>query len=335
MSRGRIAVSVMPLETRRDVLIAVARMADRLGYDAFFLPETWAHDITVLLAEVALKTERIGIGTGILGVWNRSPATIAMAAATLAELSHGRFALGLGASTPQLTEGLHDVVYTRPLARMRQTITQVRALLHGERVPLVVAKEARALKLNLPSAAGVTICLAALGDDAIRLAGELADSWLPFLYPWSRLAEGRARLCEGAARGGHPDRVPEIHPSVPVVVARDAQTAREGAAWFVAFYLVNMGTMYRHALVRHGFGREVEAVLAANAPKFTGSVPADADELLEQLVVFGPPAEARRRLARWHVAGAAMPALLLRPNQTPEEIAFTLEAFGPMLPHSQ
>src|SRR5262249_36821290 len=248
MNRGRIAVSVMPLETRRDVLIGFARMADRLGYDAFFMPETWAHDITVLLAEVALKTDRIGIGTGILGVWNLSPATIAMAAATLTELSHGRFALGLGASTPQLTEGLHDVVYTRPLARMRQTITQVRALLHGERVPLVVAKEARALKLNLPSTAGVTISLAALGDDPIRLAGELAASWLPFLYPWSRLAEGRARLCEGAARGGHPDRVPEIHPSVPVVVAPDAQTAREGAAWFVAFYLVNMGTMYRDAL---------------------------------------------------------------------------------------
>src|SRR5215472_5315817 len=96
MNRGRIAVSVMPLETRRDVLIAVARMADRLGYDAFFMPETWAHDITVLLAEVALKTDRIGIGTGILGVWNRSPATIAMAAATLTELSHGRFALWPG-----------------------------------------------------------------------------------------------------------------------------------------------------------------------------------------------------------------------------------------------
>jgi len=86
-----------------------------------------------------------------------------------------------------------------------------------------VAKEARALKLNLPSTAGVTISLAALGDASIRLAGELADSWLPFLYPWSKLAEGRARLCEGATRGGHPDRVPEIHPSVPVVVARRAR----------------------------------------------------------------------------------------------------------------
>jgi hypothetical protein len=63
-------------------------------------------------------------------------------------------------------------------------------------------------------------------------------------------------------------------------------------------------------------------------------VPADADELLEQLV-FGPPTEARRRLARWHAAGASMPGMLLRPNQTLEEIAFTLEAFGPMLPAPQ
>ena len=57
MSRDPIAVSVMPLETRRDVLIAVARMADRLGYDAFFMPETWAHDITVLLADNSRPSE--------------------------------------------------------------------------------------------------------------------------------------------------------------------------------------------------------------------------------------------------------------------------------------
>ena len=178
------------------------------------MPETWAHDITVLLAEVALKTERIGIGTGILGVWNRSPATIAMAAATLAELSHGRFALGLGASTPQLTEGLHDVVYTRPLARMRQTITQVRALLHGERVPLVVAKEARALKLNLPSAAGVTISLAALNDDFDPgWLGSSPTRGCPSSIRGPRLAEGRARRTvrerpEAAIRIGCPRYIP-------------------------------------------------------------------------------------------------------------------------------
>ena len=127
--RPRVGVSMMPLENRRDVLLSLATTADRLGYDAFMLPETWAYDVTVLLADAARRTDRIRIGTGILGVWSRSPATIAMAAATLHALSGGRFSLGLGASTPQLVEGLHDVPFARPLARMRQTVTQVRALL--------------------------------------------------------------------------------------------------------------------------------------------------------------------------------------------------------------
>jgi alkanesulfonate monooxygenase SsuD/methylene tetrahydromethanopterin reductase-like flavin-dependent oxidoreductase (luciferase family) len=142
---------------------------------------------------------------------------------------------------------------------------------------------------------------------------------------------GLARLREGAERGGHPDRVPIICPSVPVVVAEDEAKAREGAAWFVAFCLTTMGTIYRDSLTRQGYGKAVEAVLAANTPKFEGAVPSDAEDLLEQLIVFGTPPEARRRLARWHAAGALMPVLLLRPNLVPAEIALTLEAFRPML----
>ena len=84
MNRPRVAVSLMPLENRRETLLQVATTADRLGYDGYFLPETWAYDTTVLLAEAAVRTERITLGTGILGVWNRSAATMAMAASTLA-----------------------------------------------------------------------------------------------------------------------------------------------------------------------------------------------------------------------------------------------------------
>ena len=156
------------------------------------------------------------------------------------------------------------------------------------------------------------------------------DAWAPSIYPWSQLATGVERLREGAARGGHPDRLPEI-PVVPTVVADTEAKAREGAAWFVSFYVTAMGTVYRDSLTRQGYGKAVEAVLAANAPKLTGVVPADAEELLEQLTVYGTPPEARRRLRRWHEAGAAFPVLLLRPNLTPEERALTLEAFRPML----
>ncbi len=330
MSRPRIAVSVMPLDNRREALVATAMAADRLGYDAFFLPETWALDTTLVLAEAALRTERITLGTGILSVWSRSAGTLAMAAATLASLSGGRFVLGLGASTPPLTEGLHDVPFRAPTARLRRTLTQVRTLLRGERIPLEAVTDARPLKLNLPPGPDVPIYLAALADESIRLAGELADGWMPFLYPRSHLAAGASLLRDGRGRRGD-GRPPVICPSVPAVVSGDPAGAREGAAWFVAFYLTTMGPLYRQSLARWGFGKEVEAVLAANTPRNQGVVPADAEVLLEELTVFGTPAQARARLARWHQAGAALPSLLLRPHLGLEEIEFTLDAFRPML----
>src|SRR2546430_2023609 len=190
----------MLLETRREAIIDLATEGDRLGYDGFFMPEAWGHDMTVLLAEAAVRTTRIMLGTGIIGIWNRSAATIAMAAATLHAISGGRFELGLGASTPQLAEGLHDTPFEPPVPRMRRMVTQIRALLRGERIPLAVTASARALKLNVPPAPALPIHVAALGDAMTRLAGELADAWAPFLYPWSQLTTGVAPLREGAAR---------------------------------------------------------------------------------------------------------------------------------------
>jgi alkanesulfonate monooxygenase SsuD/methylene tetrahydromethanopterin reductase-like flavin-dependent oxidoreductase (luciferase family) len=321
----------MPLENRHAVFAGLATMADRLGYDAVLLPESWSYDMTVLLAEAAARTRRVTLVTGILSVWGRTPATLAMAASTLAAVSGGRFVLGLGASTAQLVEGLHDVPFGTPVARLRRTVTQVRALLKGERMPLALATGARPLKLNVPPTPDVPIYLAALADASVRVAGEVADGWLPFFYARDRLADGIAVMREGAARSGDPNRRLGVWATIPTVVSDDPVQAREGAAWFVAFYLTTMGTLYRQNLVRHGFGAAVEAVLAANAPKFTGIVPSKADELLEQLVVYGTPGDARERMARWLAAGADLGVVFLRPNLNPEEIEFTLDAFRPML----
>src|SRR5438034_403305 len=212
--RPRIGLSVMLLESRREAIIELSTEGDRLGYDGFFMPEAGAYAMTVLLAEAAARTTRLTLGTGILGIWNRSAATVAMAAATLHAISGGRFVLGLGASTPQLAEGLHDTPFEPPVPRMRRMVTQIRALLRGERIPLAATTNARALKLNVPPAPALPIHIAALGDAMTRLTGELADAWAPFLYPWSRLATGVDRLREGAtwalARGRC--RLPSVAP---------------------------------------------------------------------------------------------------------------------------
>jgi len=207
---------------------------------------------------------------------------------------------------------------------MRRVVTQVRALLKGERIPLAAATGARPLRLNLPPAPDVPILLAGLGDESIRLAGELADGWMPFLYPRSRLADGLARLKEGADRAGR--GLPRLFPCVPTVVAPDAAEARRGAAWFVAFYMTSMGPFYPRTIARLGFAREIEAVQAANTTRGSAVVPPEAEALLEELTVYGTPDEARARLARWQATGAELPILLLPPNLEPAQLDFALHA---------
>lgn len=131
------------METRRDVLVQAATQAEELGYDAFFMAKAWGLDAPVVLAEIATKTHRILLGSAIVNVWSRSAASLAMSAATLSEISGGRFVLGLGASTSQLIEGLHDVAFSSPLKQLRRVVTQVRELQRGSRTPLREGNQAR------------------------------------------------------------------------------------------------------------------------------------------------------------------------------------------------
>jgi alkanesulfonate monooxygenase SsuD/methylene tetrahydromethanopterin reductase-like flavin-dependent oxidoreductase (luciferase family) len=159
----------------------------------------------VLLAEAATRTRQVRLGTGVLSVWSRTAGTIARAASTLHAVSDGRFLLGLGASTAQRTEGLHDVPFQAPVARMRRVVAQVRALFRGERILPAVATDARPLRLGQgPGARGAHL-RAALAPASVRLTGELADGWLPFLFPRSRFQDGLRLLRDGAARSD-PDR---------------------------------------------------------------------------------------------------------------------------------
>ena len=98
---------------------------------------------------------------------------------------------------------------------------------------------------------------------------------------------------------------------------------------FVAFYVTSMGALYRQSLARQGFAGEVAAVLAANAPKMLGVVPPEAEPLLEQLTIWGTPAEARARLDRWYDAGADTPIVFIRENLSTQEMEYTLGALRP------
>lgn len=328
MSKYPLSVSFIPLETRHDVILHVALKAEELGYESIMMPETWSYDMMVLLTEIAMKTTRLRVGTAVISVWGRSPAQIAMAAATLNLVSNGRFSLGLGASTPLLAEGLHDIYFAKPLTRLRQYLMQIRALLNGQRVPLENNRQARPLKLNLPPQPDIPIYLGASAEKSIRLAGELADGWMPFCIPYDSLPDFIDILKSGATLADEFDKQPQVLMPLPVMVAEDEEQARAGMAWFLAFYMTMMGPVYPRTLARLGYGAEVVAIQQANQGIKPGIVPPEAEEMLRKLTIFGRPDQVAGQLDKWFEHGATKGSLLLNPGLSIEQYDLILESFA-------
>ena len=331
-----VGVGVTPFQTDAEATIRLAVRAEELGYASFGSAEGWTHDAVVLLAQIAGVTSRIGLATAVLPVWSRTPAAIAMAAASLQRASEGRFALGLGAGSPPLVEGLHGLTWEQPVTRMRTTLLAVRALLDGARLPLE-REHVRALRLGALPERRVPILLAALAPSSVRLAGELADHWLPFLWARSRISDGRVLLAEGEA-GAEGSTATEVSASVPLAIAQDEETARQIAAGWLLAYLTRMGPLYPRMLRDHfGFASEVDALLDANRNGGLPRLPAAAERLVEDVTVMGTYDEAPDAVRLWLEAGADTISLVL-PIGFPEEqlremLLAAAPGSGPEHPH--
>ncbi len=182
--------------------VALAQEADRLGFHSVWTSEAWGADAVTVASWIAATTEQIGIGTAIMQMPARTPATTAMTVATLDQLSGGRVLLGLGTSGPQVVEGWHGVPWGKPLGRTREYVEIVRAALrretiehHGPHYDIPYTGEGatglgKPLKLILkPLRREVPIYLAALGPKNVALAVEIADGWLPIFFSPYRFRE--------------------------------------------------------------------------------------------------------------------------------------------------
>lgn len=323
-----VGAGITPFHTDEEGTVRLAARAEELGYSDFGIAEGWTHDSIVLLARIAGVTSRIGLATTVLSVWSRTPASIAMSSASLQRASRGRFALGLGASSPPLVEGLHGLTWSSPVARMRETIVAVRGLLEGGRTP-VERDGVRALRLGTPPQERVPIMLAALAPASVRLAGELADRWLPFLWARSRIATGRELVAEGEAAAEEASPT-EMMASVPLAVGPDAETARAIAASWLVAYCTRMGPIYPRMLRdTFGFAREVDALLEANADGGRPRLPASAEGLAREVTVMGTYDEAPSLLGEWLQAGADAVSLVLPLGLPEEQLREMLEAAAP------
>ncbi len=317
----------------RAAVLHAAQQADELGYDSFWVPEAWAYDCVALLAEIAAATKNIKIATGIVNVYSRSPGAMAMTAATLDEISGGRFILGLGTSGAKVIEGFHGIPYEKPLTRLRQYIQVVQTLLRGERLSDAGADlwDFRHFKLEMtPVRKRVPIYCACLNDKAVRMVGELADGWMPTFWPYQQLDKGRALLAEGAAISGRDVADIAISPFTTVIPMPDSEQSYQHARGMISFYIGGMGTYYHALLSKMGFAENADTVRNLYvAKKREDAAAAVSQELLDALVIAGDPTFCAQRLEEWRAAGVELPILGLPMDFGPEMAQMYMQLMAP------
>ena len=308
----------------------LALLADEAGYDALWMTEGSGRDAVTQLTSLAAKTERIGLGTGILPLFGRTPLNTAMCAAGAAAVSNGRFILGLGVGSRPAVETGHGIPYHRPVTRLRETITIVRRLLQGEEVDY----KGRVFDVSHASLGGsappgkVPIYIAALGPRILELAGEMADGVLLSWTGPSSLKGVIERVHGAATKAGRDPSAVKIAGYVRTSVASDQEAAHASLRGQIARYTLN--SYYRTFFRKSGFQQEMDdAQQALERGDDAAAAKAISPRMEQELGVIGSPAECRELLGEIQSLGLQDLVVAPLPVGDPGECyRETISAFG-------
>ncbi|WP_067186466.1 LLM class F420-dependent oxidoreductase [Microtetraspora niveoalba] len=300
----------------------VAELADyeKAGLDVVFVPEAYSFDAVSQMGYIAARTERLQIASGILPIYSRTPALLAMTAAGMDYVSDGRFTLGIGASGPQVIEGFHGVPYTAPLGRTREIIEICRKVWRRERLEYAGKHYTlpfeggtglgKPLKLiNHPVRDRVPIVLAAIGPKNVELAAELAEGWEPIFFMPEKAADvWGASLAAGKAKRDPALGELDVIAQAFLAIGDDVEGLRDLGRPMAALYIGGMGAkgknFYNDLARRYGYEKEAERIqdlyLEGRKDEAAALVPA---ELLERMSLIGSEEHVRERVAAMREAG--------------------------------
>ncbi|WP_336133434.1 TIGR04024 family LLM class F420-dependent oxidoreductase [Natronomonas amylolytica] len=315
-----------------DDVAAMATHAEDHGYDRISLPEVTGRDGVTLLAILADRTDTIGLSNDVFSPWGRSPAILGQTGVTLQEASDGRYRMGLGASSPDLTEKWHLGEFDRPLRRLRETVELVKQVTSGERIDYDGEFfEGGGLSLRGVDPAEVPIDVAALGPKAVELAGRFADGWVPQLFTAEALEDRLDDFRRGAELS---DRNPEdlrVAVTVRSCVLDDPERAREVARRQLAFMVGAYGPYYRQSIAEQGFEAATDSIREAwTEGDREAGVAAVTDEMVDRLVAVGTQETAEERLERYEaIDGVDAVRIGFFGEMTAEERRRTTEMLAP------
>jgi probable F420-dependent oxidoreductase len=288
------------------VAVELARRAETLGYESVWVTHGLGRDSFLVLAAYGTATTRVGLGNGVVPIYPRHPVAMAQAALTLAEMTGGRFILGIGVSHREMMEGMLGLTLADPLGMMREYVAVLRGAL-GTGADFAGAHYHVRWSLALPRRpAPPRVYLAALSRRMLELAGEIADGAILWLCPPAYVRDvARPALERGRKRAGKTLDGFEIVAAVPLAVTGDPAAARQAFRGELARYLAL--PFYRAMLEASGLSEGVRAFDRDGAVL---------DGLTDALSAIGDAAGARGYVAAYRAAGVTLPAI--RPITFPD-----------------
>ena len=287
----RLALAVIPgVGWRADEIRAIAREAEDAGFDAIVAAEV-NNDVMATAQLMGAATSRIQVGTWIANIYLRHSYTCAQGAALIADATGGRFILGLGVSHQPINAAL-GIAMAHPLATLRQYVTEVRGWLRGEGPATHLPQR--------PAAQPVPLYVAALGEQAVVLGGELADGIMPLFWTAERVAQSKAWAARGRTHSSELGPV-DITLGLPTFIGDDLEALREAARQNLVLYT---GLPFFQRLFRE-MGFPDEANLMERGDGMAGL----SDRLLDGMCLIGSMERCQEQLAAFREAGVDLPIL--------------------------
>ena len=309
MARYGVRLENDPNLSPQDYQVLSAQ-AEKNGFEAVWVPEGGGRDSLTSLATIAMKTEKVKLGTGILPIFARTPTNTAMGAAGMAAVSDGRFMLGLGVGHAPTVESRDGIPFKAPMTRMRETIQIIKALLAGEEGNFT-GKQFKLTGASMGAATPkikVPIYIAALGPQMLEMVGELADGVLMNWTAVDYLQEAIGHIKLGAEKAGRDPNEIDIAGYVRVAVGDDVSVSRDSLRYQVARYASN--PFYRNFFAETGFDKEMSAAAAALADgKLDKAADSITVEMQDQVAVVGTVEECRAALEKRRAAGLQLPVI--------------------------
>jgi probable F420-dependent oxidoreductase len=286
-----------------ETIAATGETAEAAGFDTVWTPEFYTRSAIVTLTQIAARTTRCRVGTGIAYATGRSPLVLATEARSLDEVSDGRLVLGLGTGTRRMMDDWHGVDPDGPASRMEELVPLLRRLWRLHEGP--VAHEGRFYHCRITPTAETTpgvrdeipVFTAGVNPRMVEVAGRVSDGLLGHpLFSRAYVDDVvRPAIEAGQRRAGREAARVELVGIVICAIAGDAEQARREAAAQLAFYAAPK--TYGPLLEASGFGAAGAEIRAAFAERdfdrMTAAVP---QAMIDAMAAAGTAAEVRARL---------------------------------------